>query len=224
MPTGLMDGTRGNASAGGTRRSGSCAAPLLVAVALAVALAGCGGVGGAQRGYGAVPTATATSPTTATPPPFDAANYPATGLITSATTLRTSDYPSNHTPAFTATAQNVATLQRFYAEMLSLKPMPKGTYSCPKDSGIWYQTDFYAQGKLVLQTIIQGGGCGVVVLGAHSARQFEGASHPTFDTRWWEVDDHFLPLWAAAFGTTPNVIWAGPIQSPTPPWAPTPSA
>ncbi|HUY78080.1 MAG TPA: hypothetical protein VMV29_15000 [Ktedonobacterales bacterium] len=191
---------------------------VVVALALAVALAGCGGAGGGAGALGAT-----SSPTATGAPTYGPGHYPPTSAITSATTLRTSDFPGNHVAAFSATATNAVTLQRFYAEMMALKPMPNGTYSCPVDFGIWYQTNFYSQGKLALQALIQRGGCGLVILGAHSARQYNaGVQH--FDTRWAEVDDHFWPLLATAFDTTQSVLWATPDQNTIGPYAPTPGA
>ena len=198
---------------------GALAAPriggaVVMALALAVALAGCGGAGA----LGA-----ASSPTATGAPTYAPGHYPPSSAITGATTLRTSDFPGNHIAAFAATATNVAALQRFYADMMALKPMPKGVYSCPADVGVWYQTNFYSHGSLILQALIQRGGCGIVVLGAHSARQYE-ATPKQFVTRWADVDDHFWPLLATAFGTTETALENGMPGNTTGPYAPTPGA
>jgi len=194
---------------------------LLVALALTlVALAGCGGVGSAAGpGFSRPTYTTPTTSATLTP-----GHYPPTSAITSATTLRTSDFPTNHVAAFSATATNVATLQRFYAEMMALKPMPKGTFFCPEDSGVWEHVSFYAQGKLVLQAMVNEGGCRQVVLGAYSARQVDSARTGAFDVRWSLQNTQFWPRFYAAFGTTQSALQNGIFNNTSAPYAPTPSA
>src|SRR5579883_310686 len=157
----------------------------VVLLALAVASAGCGGLASAAD-------ARATASPTAIALAYDRGHYPPASAITSATTLRTSDFPSNHVAAFSATATNLTALQRFYAAMIALKPMPSGVYNCPADFGVAYETAFYSRGKLVLHAVIQQGGCGLVVLGAESALVFSiRGAH--FDTRWELMDAHFWP-------------------------------
>ena len=193
---------------------------LLAALALMVALAGCGGVGSAAGpGFSGPTYTTPTTSATLTP-----GHYPPTSAITSATTLRTSDFPSNHVAAFSATTTNVATLQRFYAEMMALKPMPKGTFNCPEDSGVWEHVSFSEQGKLVVQAMVNEGGCGQVVLGAYSARQVESGRTGAFDIRWTLQDTQFWPRFDVAFGTTQTALQNGIFNNTNPPFAPTPSA
>ena len=170
---------------------------------LAATMEGCGGV--------ALPGCTASAGVHV--------HYPPTSSITSATTLRTSDFPSNRIAAFAARSSQANAVQRLYADLMALKRMPLGTYSCPLDSGAFDHVTFYTQGKVVLQALVSEQGCGWVNFGVNGVQPVDPFPTVTSDTRSTLRDTQFWPLFAAAFNA--NVVTLTNDVGSSGPYAPT---
>ncbi len=158
---------------------------ILLGPELAVALEGCGGV--ALPGCGGAASVGLL------------VHYPPTSSVTSATTLRTSAFPSNHIAAFAARSSQANAVRRFYADLMALKRMPLGTYSCPLDADVFDHITFYAQGKIMLQALVSEQGCGWVNFGVNGVQSVDSVPSATSDTRSTLGDTQFWPLFAAAF-------------------------
>lgn len=67
-------------------------------------------------------------------------------------------------PPFSKTITDQASVQRLYADIANLPPIPAGTMNCPNDLGIRYQLEFYSGMVSLLAGDYQPSGCASIKL------------------------------------------------------------
>lgn len=83
-------------------------------------------------------------------------------------------------PSAHAEISDPAMVQRLYALLLELPPVPAGTFHCPRDSGVTYSLVFYDGSTVVLPAIVHPSGCQTVLLGNGQSRWALGAAGSAF--------------------------------------------
>lgn len=94
-----------------------------------------------------------------------AAGEPSVSKVVSLRVVRTSKYPNNHIPPFTATISDVAQVQKLYGAMLNLPYYPDFDVACPAEIGIFYDLTFTLSNKATFDALYESDSCPSVTLG-----------------------------------------------------------
>jgi hypothetical protein len=100
-----------------------------------------------------------------------AASEPPASMVVAVHVVRTSAFPSNHIPPFTAALSNAAQVQKLYAAMLQLPYYPSDVdMACPAQIGIYYDLTFTLSTRATFRAIFQSDSCPSVTLGKDDMR------------------------------------------------------
>lgn len=138
------------------------------AIALVIALAGCGRQTTAALG--------ATS-----------------GAITAVRIVRSGGFPASHAQPFEATSHDAAAAQGLAQTIRALPDFPSGPMSCPSDSGVQYTLTFLSGAATAMTATVNATGCqGLTIAGESQARRTATGSFWPQVAQTFHVSQSFL--------------------------------